>query len=156
MNIEETIQQEMDQYYLLRKENVDHYGEENKNLFLKYYFMNNFYVYLRDASLGYSRRKYNEWTDRTHREFALSLLRTEDQDYLIQNSSELRLSQTRRQMFEMIDQTAINIGLNLQLLGEFAGKRSLSFEERKQFTEMLFPLYVKLREKGYSHHDLVT
>jgi len=77
--------------------------------------------------------------------------------YVYKLYSELYLSQTGRQLIETMDQTVLEIRINPVQLRELATKMGIKLdgEERREFIEdMLFPLYLKLREKGYNHKEL--
>lgn len=159
LGIEEQIEQEMDEYYVSCKERIDRHGEEHREWRLKHYFMNNIHHYFRDASMPAACRGYwlnNEWADRTNEEWIQAMETQDSRDYALQRYSKLCISQTPRQVLETIDQTVIEMGIDPQLLHDFASARHLNLEEQKTFTEILFPIYLKLREKGYSHFDLTA
>ncbi len=69
-------------------------------------------------------------------------------------ASELYLNQKRRDFFTTIDQVLVESGIaidEVQRLQKEGGKDKI-----KELHELVFPAYIRLREMGYSHRDLMT
>lgn len=73
--------------------------------------------------------------------------------------SELKLNQTPREFFEIVDQAIVDSGLSL---AEIASKTEKAQRDampaRRQslleLRELVLPVYMKLIEQGYSHQDI--
>ena len=157
MSIEQTIQQEIEEY------KVRHKLQDKPEWVVKDEFMNNFYGYFTDENSGYSHRalfKGDGW-DTTSRNWLIENYGNRHSDDLhrnLQAYSELYLSQTGRQLMETIDQTVLEVGVDPEKLKTLATKmlQKLDGMQRREFVElMLFPVYLKLRERGYKHKELV-
>ena len=153
--IEQTVQREIKEYEVLHK------IESKPEWVIKDDFMNNFYGYFTDENCGYSPRASfrrdgwettnRDWLRENYRDNPESLQRN------LKAYSELYLSQTGRQLIESIDQAVLEIGIDpveLKFLATKMGDKLVG-EERRDFIErIMFPLYLKLREKGYNHKEL--
>ncbi len=152
MSIEQTVERELGEFRVRNP-----IWENRPDWEIKNGFMNNFYIHFANWELGY-RQIYKEhrW-DKTYRDYLIELGLSEQTDSDFQTYSLLYLSQTGRQFFEAVDQAVLEAGVDKTHLETMATKfNKLSEDERRQFLEILFPVYLKLREKGYNHRDLIT
>ncbi|MDO8617442.1 MAG: hypothetical protein Q7N87_00920 [Candidatus Uhrbacteria bacterium] len=72
------------------------------------------------------------------------------------DSSELRDSQTGLDFFAAIDKVLLECDLTIEEVehdNKLAGERA---DDRAILHQKLFPVYKKLREKGYTHQDIVS
>lgn len=82
-------------------------------------------------------------------------------DHYVAIHSKKYLNSTYREFYQIIDDTIKEIGLNVQIIKTLSQKtndQNLSLEKRvlirTELEEYLIPLYIKLREKGFTHMDL--
>ena len=67
--------------------------------------------------------------------------------------SDLYCNQKRKEFFQTIDDILLEEGIALKDIQELQ-KLNTTMEGLEKFYDRVFPIYVKLREKGYNRYDL--
>src|SRR3989338_8607295 len=67
--------------------------------------------------------------------------------------SDLYCNQKRKEFFKAIDDVLIEEGIALEEIKRLQTLNT-TMEDLEKFYESVFPIYVKLREKGYNRYDL--
>ncbi|MEK6934090.1 MAG: hypothetical protein AABW75_04390 [Nanoarchaeota archaeon] len=73
--------------------------------------------------------------------------------------SDLKRNQTREQFYQTIDDTTAELGISLDKIksdvSQFYERKEEELQPYQNLWNTLFPIYARLREKGYSKWDLI-
>jgi len=74
-------------------------------------------------------------------------------------TSDLKKNQTREQFYQTIDNTIAELGISMNKIksdvSQFYERKEEELQPYQNLWNALFPIYTRLREKGYSKWDLI-
>ena len=118
--------------------------EEMQQYRSKYEYLNNFYLNLPDGLY----RSMHVVFKKTEEQMEFSPAEKKQHGH-----SDLYCNQKRKEFFKAIDDVLIEEGIALEEIKRLQTLNT-TMEDLEKFYESVFPIYVKLREKGYNRYDL--
>ena len=120
--------------------------------------LNNFFFRLPDNRFdnnGYYRQTYTgEKWKKTFREFKEEFAKTYGSDFAREsrNNSELYLNQSPAEFYATVDSLIEDCGLDVNKIQQMQENHTPQIS----LNDYAFPVYVKLRDMGYTHRDLTS
>lgn len=130
--------------------------EEMRKYSSKAAYLNNFYMNLPDNTYehgGYYRDLAVEVRnmDKSQLEDGADL----DEEVKL-GHSELFLNQKMRDFFDTVDKVLVEEGISIDEVKKLQKLGRKDFSKIKELYELVFPAYVRLRDMGYTHADLIA